>query len=72
MSSTLKSLVFWLVLVVVAVGGMGSVMGSLVAAVSLGTVETASKYLASEWGSLFFFMAMALMLAWRPQGLLKR
>lgn len=61
-----------LVLVVVAVGGMGSVMGSLVAAVSLGTVETASKYLASEWGSLFFFVAMALMLAWRPQGLLKR
>ena len=61
-----------LVLVVVAVGGMGSIMGSLVAALSLGTVETASKYLASEWGSLFFFVAMAAMLAWRPQGLLRR
>jgi len=61
-----------LVLVVVAVGGMGSIMGSLVAAVSLGTIETASKYLASEWGSLFFFAAMAMMLAWRPQGLLRR
>ena len=59
-----------LVLVVVAVGGMGSIMGSLVAALSLGTVETASKYLASEWGSLFFFLAMAAMLAWRPQGIL--
>ncbi|MBC7732216.1 MAG: branched-chain amino acid ABC transporter permease [Bacteriovorax sp.] len=59
-----------LVLVVVAVGGMGSIMGSLVAALSLGTVETASKYLASEWGSLFFFVAMAAMLAWRPQGIL--
>ena len=58
-----------LVLVVVAVGGMGSIMGSLVAALSLGTVETASKYLASEWGSLFFFVAMAAMLAWRPQGI---
>jgi branched-chain amino acid transport system permease protein len=61
-----------LVLVVVAVGGMGSIAGSLAAAVLLGVIETASKYLASEWGSLFFFVAMATMLAWRPNGLLKR
>jgi branched-chain amino acid transport system permease protein len=61
-----------LVLVVVAVGGMGSLPGSLLAAVVLGTVETASKYLASEWGNLFFFLAMAVLLAWRPNGLLKR
>jgi len=61
-----------LVLVVVAVGGMGSIAGSLVAAVALGLVETASKYFASQWGSLFFFAAMALLLAWRPNGLLKR
>ncbi|MDH5539794.1 MAG: branched-chain amino acid ABC transporter permease [Rhizobacter sp.] len=61
-----------LVLVVVAVGGMGSLIGALVAALLLGSVETASKYLASEWGSLFFFLAMALLLVWRPQGLLKR
>ena len=61
-----------LVLVVVAVGGMGSIAGSLLAAVVLGLVETASKYFASQWGSLFFFGAMAVMLAWRPQGLLKR
>ena len=61
-----------LVLVVVAVGGMGNIIGSLAAAILLGTVETASKYLASDWGSLFFFVAMALLLAWRPNGLLKR
>ena len=61
-----------LVLVVVAVGGMGSLAGTLLAAVLLGTVETASKYLASDWGSLFFFLAMAAALAWRPQGLLRR
>ncbi len=61
-----------LVLVVVAVGGMGSLPGSLLAAVLLGTIETASKYLASDWGSLFFFVAMALLLAWRPQGLLRK
>ena len=39
-----------LVLVVVAVGGMGSITGSLVAAIVLGLVETASKYLWSEIG----------------------
>jgi len=61
-----------LVLVVVAVGGMGSLPGSLLASVALGIVETASKYLASDWGSLFFFLAMAVLLAWRPNGLLKR
>lgn len=61
-----------LVLVVVAVGGMGNVAGTLVAALVLGTVETASKYLASGWGSLFFFLAMALLLAWRPNGILKK
>jgi branched-chain amino acid transport system permease protein len=61
-----------LVLVVVAVGGMGSIAGSLAAAVLLGIIETASKYLASDWGSLFFFVAMAVLLAWRPDGLLKR
>jgi len=61
-----------LVLVVVAVGGMGSLPGSLVAGVALGIVETASKYLASDWGSLPFFLAMAVLLAWRPQGLLRR
>jgi branched-chain amino acid transport system permease protein len=61
-----------LVLVVVAVGGMGSVPGTLTAAVLLGLIETSSKYLASEWGSLFFFLAMGCLLAWRPQGLLKR
>jgi branched-chain amino acid transport system permease protein len=61
-----------LVLVVVSVGGMGSIAGSLAAAVLLGLIETASKYLASEWGSLFFFIVMAALLAWRPRGLLAR
>lgn len=61
-----------LVLVVVAVGGMGSLLGSLVAGIALGIVDAASKYLASEWGNLFFFLAMAMLLAWRPQGLLRR
>ena len=60
-----------LVLVVVAVGGMGSIGGSLTAAVVLGIVETAGKYFASQWGSLPFYLAMAALLAWRPMGLLR-
>lgn len=60
-----------LVLVVVAVGGMGSILGALAAAVLLGTVDTASKYFAAEFGSIFFYAAMALLLAWRPMGLLR-
>ena len=61
-----------LVLAVVAVGGMGSIPGSLLAALVLGTLETASKYFASEWGSTFFFVAMGALLAWRPLGIFKR
>ncbi|MFZ2990456.1 branched-chain amino acid ABC transporter permease [Ideonella sp.] len=61
-----------LVLVVVAVGGMGRIGGNLAAALLLGTVETASKYLASDWGSLAFFVTMAALLAWRPNGLLNK
>jgi branched-chain amino acid transport system permease protein len=45
---------------------MGQITGSLAAALVLGIIETASKYLASDWGSMFFFVAMALLLAWRP------
>lgn len=59
------------VLVVVAVGGLGSIGGSFAAALALGTIETASKYWASQWGSLFFFLAVALLLAWRPHGLIR-
>lgn len=60
-----------LVLVVVAVGGMGSIPGALAAAVLLGTVDTAGKYFASGFGNIFFFVVMAALLAWRPNGLLR-
>ena len=59
-----------LFLVVVAVGGMGSVTGSFVAALGLGTLDTASRYLAPEYGTIVFFVTMAVILTLRPQGLL--
>lgn len=61
-----------LMLVVVAVGGMGSISGTLAAALLLGVVDTASKYLASEYGNFFFYAAMIILLALRPHGILRR
>lgn len=61
-----------LVLVVVAVGGMGSLMGALAAAILLGMLETATNYFTEGWGSIAFFVAMAILLVWRPNGLLRR
>lgn len=61
-----------LMLVVVSVGGLGSIWGTLCAALVLGLVDTASRYLASGYGSFFFYAAMILLLAIRPQGILRR
>lgn len=61
-----------LMLVVVSVGGLGSVSGTLCAALLLGIVDTAGKYLASGFGSFFFYVAMIALLALRPHGILRR
>lgn len=61
-----------LMLVVVSVGGLGSVSGTLVAALVLGIIDTAGRYLASDFGTFFFYVAMILLLAWRPEGILRR
>ena len=66
----LKYLVLFLA--VVAVGGMGSVFGSFAAALLLGLVETASKYLMPEIASIMFYATMLLALSWKPQGLFGR
>mgnify|MGYP003652075466 CR=1 FL=1 len=66
----LKYLVLFLA--VVAVGGPGSVFGSLVAALLLGTVETAGKYLAPGFATIGLYLVMLLVLSLRPDGLFKR
>jgi branched-chain amino acid transport system permease protein len=57
---------------VVAVGGLGSIAGSFLAAIGLGVVDTAARYLAPEFGTILFFLAIIALLAVRPQGLLGR
>jgi len=58
-----------LFLIVVAVGGMGSITGSFAAAIALGVIDTASRYLVPEYGTIFFFACVLAVLAFRPQGL---
>ncbi len=61
-----------LFLTVVAVGGLGSITGSFVAALALGVLDTAARYLFPDVGTIFFYLAMIVMLGLRPQGLMGR
>ncbi len=59
-------------LIVVAVGGLGSIKGPLYAALIIGLAETATKYLVPEVGMIFVFSFVFLLLLWRPQGIVSR
>ena len=61
-----------LFLIVVAVGGMGSIAGSFAAALGLGVVETATRYLVPDMATIAFFALVIALLALRPQGLMGR
>ena len=57
------------VLIVVAVGGAGSIQGSLVASLLLGVVDVAGKYYLPQLGPFLIYAVMVLALLVRPQGL---
>ena len=59
-------------LVVVIVGGMGSVTGAALGAVLIGVAEQFGLAYAPTYGIVFTFVIMALVLAFRPQGILGR
>jgi len=61
-----------LFLIVVAVGGMGSIAGSFLAALALGILQQAALYLLPDFGTIVFFVSVIALLALRPQGLLGR
>ncbi len=61
-----------LFLIVVAVGGMGSILSSFVAALGLGLLETAARYLIPDLSTITFFALVIILLALRPDGLLAR
>jgi len=60
------------VLIVVAVGGLGSIAGSLAAAMLLGVADMAGKYYVPALGSVLIYLVMLVMIMWRPTGLFGR
>ncbi len=65
-----KYLVYFLIVVVV--GGSGSIKGSLLAAVMLGVADVAGKYYLPQVGSFVIYAVMIVTLIVRPQGLFGR
>jgi branched-chain amino acid transport system permease protein len=60
------------VLIIVSVGGLGSIGGSFAAAMLLGISDTAGKYYFPELGSFLIYLVMIGLLMWRPAGLFGR
>jgi branched-chain amino acid transport system permease protein len=60
------------VLIVVSVGGLGSVAGSFLGATLLGIGDVAGKYFVPEIGSFLIYLIMVAILFMRPLGLLGR
>ena len=58
------------VLIVVSVGGLGSISGSFVAAIVLGISDVAGKYYIPQLGAFLIYLVMITLLMWRPLGLL--
>lgn len=61
-----------LALVVVVVGGLGSVPGALVGAFAVGLVDHFGKVLFPEWSLFTIYAPVAIFLAFRPNGLFGR
>ena len=57
------------VLIIVSVGGLGSIVGSFAAAILIGISDIAGKYYAPEYGAFFIYLVMVAVLMWKPAGL---
>jgi branched-chain amino acid transport system permease protein len=60
------------VLIVVSVGGLGSIGGSFVAASLIGISDVAGKYYVPGLGAFLIYLVMIALLMWRPAGLFGR
>ena len=60
------------VLIVVSVGGLGTIWGSFAAATLLGISDMAGKYYYPALGSFLIYLVMVGLLMWRPAGLFGR
>jgi len=60
------------VFAVVVIGGMGSILGSIVTGLALGLIEGLTKVVYPEASSTVVFVIMAIVLLLRPAGLFGR
>ena len=58
--------------VVVVIGGIGSIPGALIASLLVGFVDTFGKLLFAELSGMGVYVLMAIVLIWRPEGLMGR
>ncbi|CAN5458188.1 branched-chain amino acid ABC transporter permease [soil metagenome] len=58
--------------VVVVIGGIGSITGALIASLLVGFVDTFGKVFFAELSGMGVYVLMAIVLIWRPEGLLGR
>jgi branched-chain amino acid transport system permease protein len=65
----LDSTVLILALVVIVIGGLGSVRGALVGALLIGQIESLGRALLADAASFILFGALAIVLIARPRGL---
>jgi branched-chain amino acid transport system permease protein len=68
MGSSLVTVVF----AVVVIGGMGSILGSVVSGLALGVIEGFTKVVYPEASNVIVFVIMAIVLIVRPAGLFGR
>jgi len=59
-------------LIVVSVGGMGTISGTLIAGLVLGIGDVACKYYVPELGGFVIYAITVAVMLWRPHGLLGR
>jgi branched-chain amino acid transport system permease protein len=71
-ATSLGSSVFLLSLIVVVVGGMGSIQGALVGAIAIGLIDAFGKVLFPVIASFTMYIFMVIILIIRPTGILGR
>jgi branched-chain amino acid transport system permease protein len=59
-------------LAIIILGGLGSIAGALAASIFMMTVESVVNIWSPEWATVVFYAALALVLIFRPEGLLGR
>jgi len=69
-SFPLKYMIYFLI--VVCVGGAGTIVGPFVAAVLVGIVDVGGKYYIPELGAFLIYVFMVVVLLARPHGLIPK